>query len=224
MVASGLESVYIPLRRLRHRSVKDKRHHIQYQQEYFDSNCEFFRQPIPADIEERTRAIVKAADLNDTSRVLDVGTGMGVLIKHFLECAVAESNVTGVDLSECMLGEAKRRYPRAHFWQGDISEFKSEDRLFDAVFFNACFGNIFDQERALAVAANVLNSGGRTVISHPLGNTFVKQLREQDPSLVLTLMPDRNQLIQWCNKLPCALSIYRDEPDLYLAVLVRQPR
>jgi ubiquinone/menaquinone biosynthesis C-methylase UbiE len=200
-----------------------KPQHLEYQKQYFDANCDFFRQPIPAEVEAKTLRIVTAAQLDKDSKVLDVGTGMGALIKHFLESGVSEDNITGCDLSARMLEEAKQRYPRVRFWLGDISEFDSPPKTFDAVFFNACFGNIFDRERALEVAAGLLKDGGKIVISHPLGNHFVKELQESNSDLVLTLMPDRQLLLRWCEELPLELSVFCDEPDFYLSILRRKP-
>lgn len=199
-----------------------RREHCEYQRRYFDKNCDFFRQSIPEEIEERTRETVRQAHLNSGSRVLDVGTGMGVLIKHFVEFGVLPENVVGCDLSSSMLEEAKKRFPQTTFWQGDIADFPVDEysHYFDAVFFNACFGNIFDQPRAIAVASRVVHGGGAIIISHPLGNRFVDQLRSQDQNLVLTLMPDRAQLETFCRDNNLTLAEFRDETDFYLAKLV----
>ena len=201
----------------------DLRHaHCEYEKQYFDKHCDFFRQPIAAEIEVRTRQIVRQAKLNSGSRVLDVGTGMGVLIKHFIEFGVKPENVVGCDLSHNMLAEAKTRFPKATFWQGDIADFPTDEyrHYFDAVFFNACFGNIFDRAGAITVASHDLRSGGAIIISHPLGNSFVDQLRSYDRNLVLTIMPNRDRLQNFCNDNDLTIAELRDEPDFYLAKLV----
>jgi ubiquinone/menaquinone biosynthesis C-methylase UbiE len=203
-------------------SEEQKIEHLEYQRRYFDRHCDVFKQPIPEEIEERTRKIVRSANLGEKSRVLDVGTGMGVLIKHFLEEGVSENNVTGCDLSANMLAEAKKRFPKANFWQGDIGVFPTETASnFDAVFFNACFGNIFGQARAIEVAAKVLRTGGRIIISHPLGNEFVQKLKNQDQNLILTLLPDRDGLLQLIDGLDLSIEKLIDESGFYLAVLLK---
>src|SRR5207245_15029 len=103
----------------------------------------------------RTGLIVAAAGLSAGSTVVDVGTGTGVLIKHFLEEGVCAQDITGCDLSGNMLEEARRRYPDVNFWQGDFVEFDGPSGSADAVFFNACFGNILDQDRALQTAIRI---------------------------------------------------------------------
>ncbi|HEY9793898.1 MAG TPA: class I SAM-dependent methyltransferase [Candidatus Obscuribacterales bacterium] len=198
--------------------IPQKQSHIDYQRQFFDSHCEYFRQPIPAEIEERTRLIVKAAGLSPASTVVDVGTGTGVLIKHFLESGVRPGNITGCDLSTNMLNEAGERYPEVNFRQGDFVEFDGASDSVDAIFFNACFSNIFDQDRALQTATRIAKQDGVIVLSQPLGNNFIESLRVQYPQLVLTLMPSQEKLLDWAQRQQLTLDLLRDEPDFYLAM------
>ena len=197
----------------------EREKHVEYQRRYFDTNYNFFRQAIPEDIRERTRLIVAKSGIAADSRVLDVGTGMGVLIEYFLELGVSERNVVGCDLSSMMLAEARKRFPQVTFWQGDVQELPASVGQFDAVFFNACFGNIFDQRLVIGKMRSILRSGGKVVISHPLGNAFVEKLKQQDPQLVLQLLPDRDMLQKWCGDFHYQLVEFTDEEQFYLAVL-----
>jgi riboflavin kinase len=133
---------------------------------------------------------------------LDIGTGTGVLLPYFKEeGGMEEGQVVGVDVSEGMLAVAKQRFPRAKFWEGDVLDFAEawlkegeeeggrEGGLFDAVFFNACFGNLYDQEGALREVGRVVGREGRVVVSHPLGAAFVDELRRRSPSVVLRSLP-----------------------------------
>ena len=203
-------------------SDQEEQEHVQYQQSYFDRHCDIFRQPIPEDIDERTRLIVKAAYLKPSGHILDVGTGMGVLIKHFLEQGILPGSIIGCDLSSEMLKEAAKRYPEATFWQGDFKNFPTEFHKFEAIFFNACFGNIFDQDLAIEKAFSLLKPRGAIVISHPLGNKFVSELKAQDPKLVLTLMPTQEDLQEWA-RLGMEVETFVDDTDFYLAILRKFP-
>lgn len=198
---------------------QDKRRHVENQRQFFDTHCDFFRQPVPAPVEQRTGLIVSAARLGPQSRVLDVGTGTGVLFKHFLECGVPESQLVGCDLSENMLQEAKRRYPQATFKQGDFNEIDEAPGSFDAVFFNACFSNMFDQDKAMAVAVNLLRPNGLIIISQPLGNQCVEELQLKFPELSLTRMPEKARLLAWCETLDLQLAVLGNDNDFYLAVV-----
>jgi ubiquinone/menaquinone biosynthesis C-methylase UbiE len=197
---------------------KEKKQHVAYQKAFFDTNVDMFKAPIPDDIVERSREIVKAVVNKPAARILDVGTGIGAFIKYYLECGITPENIVGCDLSSEMLAEAKRRHPNIQLWQGDAADLPDEFGNFDIVVFNACFGNIFDQLAVLRKTRSHLNAGGRIAISHPMGNDFVRRLKEGYPDLVFTLLPERGALEDWCRELDMSLSTYRDEANLYLAI------
>ena len=201
--------------------------HIRLQGRYFDKRAEVFLKPIPESIQERTRMIVEAAGLDESSFVLDVGCGVGVLICHFLECGVPAPNIVGCDLSEEMLKRAKARYPGVFYWQGDIVDlpsplpesFPEQIKLFDVVFFNACFGNMFDQKETISAAIRLLTKGGRIVLSHPMGASFVEKLHDNEPEIVPHLLPPEPLLESWAGQLGFTLELFEDKPLLYLAIL-----
>lgn len=198
---------------------ENRRQHNLYQRQVFDKKVEFFRQPIPEDVQLRTEQIVDAANLKLGDRVLDVGTGTGVLIPHIQRFGVWE--IIGCDLSEPMLAEARMRYPEVQFWCGDVVDFPSELGRFDAVFFNAVFGNMWDQRQTLSVSTKLLTEGGRIIISHPMGAAFAEKLAAEDPKMVPHPLPDKERLADLIRELPLTVEIFRDEKDLYLCVLAR---
>jgi len=128
---------------------KGKETHADLQQEYFRTRVGVFLQPIPEEILARTKKIAESAGLNSGSQVLDVATGTGALIVHFLELGVKEKNIVGVDLTDEMLNQARERFPNVQFINADILDSEAEigrANQFDADFFNACFGNLYDQK------------------------------------------------------------------------------
>ncbi len=199
----------------------DRKSHDSVQSEYFNERVNFFCQPIPADVQERTKKIVATANLDKDSWVLDVGCGIGALFGHFLEAGVLEENITGCDLSREMLKFAKERFPHAKYFQGDIIDFPANLPHFDAIFFNACFGNIYDQKAALQKAIALLKPKGVIVISHPLGANFVKGLHENEPHIVPYLLPSKETLTIDSTEIGVRLKTFVDEELCYIACLQR---
>lgn len=212
----------------------EKLPYILTQRQYFDQRVEIFRAPVPSAIQDRTRKIVESACLQPDTRVLDVGTGVGVLVAHFLEFGVKPGNIVGLDLSQEMLRGAKSRFPEVFFYQSDIADLRlplseefpagltrGEDhaKCFDVVFFNACFGNMWNQQEALMAAVHLLDRGGQIVISHPLGARFVDSLHQNEPHIVPHRLPDKNHLETMCmeSKLSVVSADIRDE--FYLVIL-----
>ncbi|MGD9681970.1 MAG: class I SAM-dependent methyltransferase [Candidatus Obscuribacterales bacterium] len=206
----------------------ERRPHLEMQKRYFDQRVDFFCQPVPDSIQERTGRIVASAGLEADSTVLDVGTGIGVLIGHFLEEGVPASRIVGCDLSSRMLAQAKQKFPEAHFWLGDIvdltmplpPDFPPGIKSFDFVFFNACFGNMFDQEEALKAASRLTRGRGTIVISHPLGAGFVDSLHQSEPEIVPHLLPSLEAYQGWAETVGYEIDHYDDRPGFYLARLV----
>ncbi|MFT5132832.1 MAG: ubiquinone/menaquinone biosynthesis C-methylase UbiE [Gammaproteobacteria bacterium] len=198
-------------------NMNEHQEHNKYQQRYFSDNIDVFREEIPGDVKQRTEAIVAAAQLTPRDRVLDVGTGLGVLIPYFQGYHVNE--IVGCDLNSSMLAEARQKYPALRFWHGDFIDLPQSLGLFDAVFFNAMFGNVWDQRAALIKAATLLKKGGRIIISHPMGASFAEELHQQDSKMVLHPLPGRAQLDEMIRCLTLKVQLFRDDYDLYIVVL-----
>eukprot|EP00899_Mesostigma_viride_P016102 jgi/Mesvir1/24493/Mv21849-RA.1 len=218
--------------------------HNQAQSAFFDETAvEYFAEPLPEDVESKLARIVTAARLRPSCQVLDAGCGSGPLIPHLLAAGVSETSIVAVDLSPVMLSLVKEQFDDVTCWLGDVTRMPDgfarghdTDRLFeeggaggdvcvwpcfDAVFFNAMFGNLFDQVDALRSVARQCAVGARVVISHPLGRAFVRDLHRANPSLVPHELPDERQLADMVQGLPLRLDSVVDEPDFYVAVLER---
>lgn len=208
---------------------ENREQHNKLQVEYFDQRADMFQQAIPEDIQERTAYIVRTAGVNADSRILDVGTGTGVLIGHFLAAGAKQSNIVGVDLSERMLSLARQHFHDVFFWNGDVMSVflkQSSPKLpshiseFDFVFFNACFANMHDRKATLQHIRELLAPGGKVVISHPAPE-FVDWLHNSDPEIVPHLLPTRDEASNWAKELGFELVHFESAEKLYLTILAR---
>lgn len=164
---------------------------------------------------ERLQQVVAAAELGPGDVALDVGTGAGVLLP--LIQRYHPSAVVACDLAEEMLAHVHRRYPEVLAIQGDVTGLPLKEATVDAIFMNAMYGNIADKYAACSNAARTLRPGGRLVISHPEGKSFVDQLRDST-DLFVEPFPAREEFQSLVGPLGLQVVAYRDEPKLYLMV------
>ena len=193
--------------------------HNKYQKKIFAEKADDFYKPIPDQVEKRLQRIVAMAALSRGERVLDVGTGTGVLIPHIRQYGIDE--VVGCDLSAVMLAKAQQQHDGVTFWLGDVIDLPESLGRFDVVFLNAMFGNVWDQRATLQKVTGMLRTGGRICISHPLGSRFVAELNRGDPRRTPHLLPNKQRLHVLIPGIPLEVVHYYDEKDFYSLVLRR---
>ena len=191
--------------------------HNKYQKTIFAEELENFGMPIPEEVKARLELIVAMAALSRGERVLDVGTGTGVLIPLIQKYGIDE--VVGCDLSPTMLEMAQKQHGGVMFWLGDIIDLPASLGRFDVVFLNAMFGNVWDQRATLEKVAGRLCTGGRICISHPLGSGFVVELNHDDSRRTPHLLPNEVHLRELIRGIPLVVAHFTDEKDFYLLVL-----
>jgi SAM-dependent methyltransferase len=185
------------------------------QKEYFNDKVDLFEAPLPKGVPERLKTIVKASGLRPRERVLDVGTGTGILITFILKYGPAE--IHACDLSENMLLRVKEKFPQVIVHHCDIRDLLLPDDSLDVAFINACFSNIMDKSKSLDNLHRLLRQQGRLVISHPLGRNFIVELKKHTP-FHLDLLPDEAGARGLLERHGFEVIRFRDEPALYLIV------
>ena len=103
--------------------------------------------------------IAKLAGKN--ARILDVGTGHGIVIGKVARLTGAET--VGVDASPCILRKARAAYPHTSFQVHDASRLGFGDNSFDIVFSTLAFHH-FDKPSALKEMLRVLKPSGTLII------------------------------------------------------------
>jgi ubiquinone/menaquinone biosynthesis C-methylase UbiE len=186
-----------------------------HQRQRFNQLVDTFDVAQPADVMDRLRQIVAVAELRAREAVLDVGTGVGVLIPLIDSCH--PSVIVACDLSERMLVRLHQKHPKIRVIQADIVSAPLAAGSVDVIFMNAMFGNIADKPTACREVTRMLRLGGRLVISHPEGREFVARLRSTT-DLFIEPLPTREEFEHFVAGLDFEVTAYRDEPKLYLLV------
>lgn len=113
---------------------------------------------------ERIRALLA---LRPGERVLDVGSGPGMLAREMAEEVGERGRVTGVDLAQSMLDIAGARcagLPSVSFERGDAKALPFADGTFDAAVVAQVYEYVDDIPAALRELRRVLAPGGRALV------------------------------------------------------------
>jgi ubiquinone/menaquinone biosynthesis C-methylase UbiE len=185
------------------------------QKRYFNENVDLFEPPLPKGVPERLKATVRASRLRRGERVLDVGTGTGILIPYVLKYGPSE--IHACDLAEKMLRRVKEKFPQVIAHLCDVGGLQLPDDSLDVAFINACFSNIMDKSKGLNNLYRLLRRKGRLVVSHPLGRDFIVELKKHTP-FHLDLLPDEAGAIGLCERHGFKIVRFSDEPLFYIFV------
>ena len=108
---------------------------------------------------EKAKGLVNLLAPKAGERILDLGCGTGVLTA---EIAGTGARVLGVDQSEEMISQARKKYPGLKFETHDARKLRFNGE-FDAVFSNAVLHWIPEAEEVVSGVARALAPGGRFV-------------------------------------------------------------
>ena len=108
---------------------------------------------------EKAKGLVTLLAPEAGERILDLGCGTGALTA---EIAERGAKILGVDRSEEMISQARKKFPTLEFEPLDARELRFSAE-FDAVFSNAVLHWIPEAEQVIAGVAHALKPGGRFV-------------------------------------------------------------
>ena len=109
-------------------------------------------------LDRQWRRITIEETVSTGDRVLDACCGTGDLA---IGARARGAEVVGLDFSERMLEQARRKAPELEWVQGDVLTLPFEDASFDAAVVGFGVRNVEDLEAALSELRRVLRPGGR---------------------------------------------------------------
>jgi ubiquinone/menaquinone biosynthesis C-methylase UbiE len=163
--------------------------------------------------------------LKPNERILDVGTGTGILIPFLLKAVGSSGHITAVDFAENMVEICRSKY--GHFPNVIIARQEVEDldlpvESFDTIVCFGVFPHIVNKERALFHMNRVLRTGGRLIIAHALSS---QQIREHHHSTSSAVAADELPTAEEMEKLLKSNGFGRirsvDKPGEYLSLSVK---
>lgn len=113
---------------------------------------------------KKIQKIIELSEVKENSKILDVGTGTGILISFLLE--KMPQKITAIDISENMIEEAKKKYidPRIEFVAKDVMEYDKTG--YDYIFIYSAYPHFKDKGGLMKHLYTLLNNGGKIIIAH----------------------------------------------------------
>ena len=120
-------------------------------------------------------------------KVLDVGTGTGILIPFLLKAVGPTGQVSAIDYAEKMVKICKSKYaqlPNVTVTVQQVEKLDFPSHTFDAVTCFGLFPHIENKEEALRQMNRVLKTNGKLIIAHALSSAEIKAHHHNASSVV----------------------------------------
>jgi demethylmenaquinone methyltransferase/2-methoxy-6-polyprenyl-1,4-benzoquinol methylase len=166
--------------------------------------------------------LVPQFGLEAGQRVLDVGTGTGILIPYLSREVGSSGSVTALDFSENMVHVCKTKY--SHLTNvtvqvGNIEDFGFPPETFDVVVCFGVFPHLENKENALKNINHMLKPAGALIIAHALSSEELKIHHENTSASVChDMLPEMPKMKQLLKKTGFTGISIKDEPGCYLCI------
>ena len=141
----------------------------------------------------RLEFLVEMAGLPAGGRILDVGSGTGVLLPYLLAAAGGSGEVTAIDYSPAMLRVAQGKFssPRLSFICDDVltAPLPSGLDLVVSLNFFPHLTTLADKQAYLVKVREALRPGGKIVIMHDVSREFVNGVHSHAPETFNDRLP-----------------------------------
>ncbi len=149
-------------------------------------------------LENFLEELVPTFGLKEGQRILDVGTGTGILLPYLLHEVGSKGHIIALDYAKKMIKVCKSKYKHfsnIDFFVTKIEEIKFSSNSFDAVICFAVFPHLENKVRALNQINRILKKDGRLIIAHALSSEEIRAHHKDCSSVVAQdILPTKNKM------------------------------
>ncbi|MFR9070478.1 methyltransferase domain-containing protein [Paeniclostridium hominis] len=167
------------------------------QRDFFDNIAKEWDNIIEVN-EEKINTLLSKLDIKENERVLDVGTGTGVLIP-FIKKLNKNGYIRGVDFSNGMLEVARKKYKHIQNLDFEIIDVENEviKEKYNKIILYSMFPHIENKTKTIkTLVKNNLSENGKLMIAHSNSREFLNNMHKEKNEAVseARLIPIDNQV------------------------------
>ena len=193
------------------------------QKEFFDSKAEKWDKIVQHD-PDKLKVFFSYIGLEAGQKVLDVGTGTGVLIPYIHQIVGIKGAIMAVDFSGKMLRIAQEKYAfsNVEYLQADVEELQL-DNEYDCIICYSVFPHFTNQEKTVQHLASGLKRSGKLVVCHSESREAVNSLHQRAGEEVRECqLPTMNQLRRMMEKAGLSVEKQIDGEDIFFIAAVKE--
>jgi ubiquinone/menaquinone biosynthesis C-methylase UbiE len=192
---------------------------------YFNQAAESWDQKYyTPELEAFLEELVPKFGLKPGQRILDAGTGTGVLIPFLLKAIGSSGSITAIDYAENMIKIFRSKFSSLRNVKvelQDVEELDLPPETFDVA---VCFGLFPHLERkthALMHLHRVLKRRGRLVIAHALSSTEINEHHKRASPVTRDVLPGETVMKRLLRRAGFSEVRITDVPGLYLCLATK---
>jgi ubiquinone/menaquinone biosynthesis C-methylase UbiE len=169
--------------------------------------------------------LVPTFQLKQGQKVLDVGTGTGILIPFMLEAVGPTGHVTAIDFAEKMVEACKTKYSNlanVDFKVQQVEKLEFPSATFDAVTCFGLFPHIENKEKALKQMNRVLKPDGKLIIAHALSSKELIAHHRNATAVAHDALPNEAKMKRLLKQAGFTEVSITDTPGCYTCLSIKQ--
>lgn len=190
------------------------------QREYFNLMAEKWDTICKHDI-DKIEYILNLLDIQKGTKVLDVGTGTGILIPFLAQRVGQQGEITAIDVSDKMLEIAQRKYTYDNvcFVCEDVLKADFADEYFDFIVCYSVFPHFDNKQTAIKIISKYLKKGGKFIICHSQSREEINNLhRNASEAVAEDNLPGIDIIERYFNNLGLETITKIDNDEIFVII------
>lgn len=136
---------------------------------------------------DKIKYILNLLNTKRGSKILDVGTGTGILVPFLSEEVGIQGEITAIDFSYKMIEVAQRKYAykNVSFICDDVFGVDFPNEYFDFIICYSVFPHFEDKQSAINILSKYLKDGGKLAIFHSQSREAINNLHKKITEVVV---------------------------------------